>query len=65
MKEDEEEEKERKEEEEEEEKQKEGGKTVKRDVPIKETRQWIELEKETSGLAHLRRQHPPPASPHR
>ena len=49
---------------EEEAKQKEqGGKTVKRQVPIKESRRWIELEKETSGLAHLRRQQPSEASP--
>lgn len=50
--------------EEEEEKQMEqGGKTVKRQVPIEEARRWIEIDKETSGLAHLRRQQPSEASP--
>lgn len=44
---------------EEEEKHKEqGGKPVKRQVPVEKARRWIEPEKETSGLAHLRRQQP-------
>lgn len=38
----------------------ESGETVKTHVPVDETRPRIELEKETSGLAH-RRQSPPPS----